>query len=60
MFKFLQFGLKKSVIATYNGIADSANAYHVTQARQDFGEGLFCKLEVGTTKAESDRFRLFI
>ena len=32
MFKPLQFGLKKSVIATYNGIADSVNAYQVTEA----------------------------
>ena len=30
----MQFRLTKSVIATYNGIADSVNAYQVTQARQ--------------------------
>ena len=52
----LQFGLTKSVIATYNGIADSVNAYQVTRARQDFGEELFCKLEVETTKGMSDRY----
>ena len=59
-FKPLEFGLAKSVIATYNGIADSVNAYQITKALREFGEQLFCKLEVETTKAESDRFGLFI
>ena len=49
-FDFIATNMARRDLGSYNGIADSVNAYQVTRARQDFGEELFCKLEVETQK----------